>query len=66
MQQRPVLVNRAPPAELMRPCPDEPALPAAFRDDREQASWLDRAIEAGAECRAAHRSLSKWVAEPPV
>ena len=60
-----MLVNRATPAELVRPCPDEPALPPAFKDDREQATWLDRAIEAGAECRAAHRGLAKWVTEPP-
>ena len=69
--QRPVLVNRTSPAELVRPadkggpCPDEPPLPAVFKDDREQASWIDRAIEAGAECRSAHRALSKWVTEPP-
>jgi hypothetical protein len=63
--QRPVLIDRATPAELVRPCPDEPPLPGAFSDDREQATWLDRAIEAGAECRAAHRSLSTWVTEPP-
>src|SRR5471030_2123334 len=63
--ERPVLVNRAMPPELVRPFPDEPPLPAAFRDDREQASWIDRTIQAGAECRAAHRSLSSWVKEPP-
>ena len=63
--ERPVLVNRATPPGLVRPCPDEPPLPAAFRDDREQASWIDRAIEAGAECRAAHRSLATWVEGPP-
>jgi hypothetical protein len=63
--ERPVLVDRAVPAELVRPCPDEPALPDTFQDDRDQASWLDRAIEAGAECRAAHRSLSTWVTESP-
>jgi hypothetical protein len=63
--ERPVLVNRALPAELVRPCPDEPPLPDTFKDDRDQATWLDRAIEAGAECRAAHRSLSTWVVEPP-
>ena len=61
-----MLVNRVTPAELVRPCPDEPPLPQEFKDDREQATWLDQAIEAGAECRAAHRGLAKWVAEPPV
>jgi hypothetical protein len=50
---------------LVRPCPDEPPLPDTFKDDRDQAAWLDRAIEAGAECRAAHRSLATWVSEPP-
>jgi hypothetical protein len=40
-------------------------LPAAFVDDREQAAWIDRAIETGAECRAAHRALAKWVTESP-
>jgi hypothetical protein len=35
-------------------------------DDRDQAAWLDRAIEAGAECRAAHRALARWAMEPPV
>src|SRR5471032_868831 len=63
--ERPVIVNRVTPAELVRPCPDEPPLPAAFADDREQAGWLDRALEAGAECRAAHRALSTWATEPP-
>jgi hypothetical protein len=55
-----VLVNREVPAELVRPCPDEPALPAAFLDDREQARWISDAVEAGAECRSAHRKLSQW------
>ena len=63
--ERPVLVQRATPAELVRPCPDEPPLPGAFKDDRQQADWLDRAIEAGAECRAAHRSLATWATQPP-
>lgn len=62
--QRPVLVNRAVPAELVRPCPEEPVLPAAFEDDREQAAWLDRAVEAGAECRVAHRRLAEWATQP--
>src|ERR1700694_2160877 len=62
---RPVLINRDPPAELVRPCPAEPLLPAVFMDDREQALWLSRAIEAGEECRAAHAKLSQWVVEPP-
>src|SRR4051812_28472883 len=62
--ERLVLVERATPAELVRRCPDEPPLPSAFADDRAQAAWIDRAIEAGAECRAAHRSLAKWVVEP--
>jgi hypothetical protein len=44
----------------VRPCPAEPALPDAFSDDREQASWIDRAIEAGAECCAEHRLLATW------
>ena len=64
-RERPVLVNRVTPAELVRRCPDEPPLPPAFKDDRAQATWLDQAIEAGAECRAAHRSLATWVEELP-
>ena len=62
--QRPVLVERTIPPELVRPCPAEPPLPANFDDDREQAVWLDRAIEAGAECRAAHRALATWALAP--
>ncbi len=62
--QRPVLVQRQPPAELVRPCPDEPPLPAVFADDAEQAQWINDAIEAGAECRAAQRRLSEWATTP--
>jgi hypothetical protein len=50
---------------LIRFCPDEPPLPVAFVNDAEQARWINDAIEAGAECRAAHRKLSQWVAESP-
>jgi hypothetical protein len=60
-----VLVNRVAPPELVRQCPDEPPLPDTFADDRAQAAWIDQAIEAGAECRAAHRSLATWATEPP-
>jgi hypothetical protein len=64
VQQRPVLLNRAVPAELVRQCPEEPVLPSAFSDDREQAIWISEAIKAGAVCRAAHAKLSQWVTEP--
>lgn len=59
-----MLVNREVPAELVRPCPDEPALPVVFMDDREQARWISDAIDAGAECRAAHRKLAEWAQGP--
>ncbi|MBS0521206.1 MAG: hypothetical protein JSR90_21075 [Proteobacteria bacterium] len=62
---RPILVNRTPPAELVRPCPAEPAIPAVFMDDREMATWTDQAVESGRECRAAHRALSDWAKNPP-
>jgi hypothetical protein len=55
-----VLVQRQVPAELVRPCPDEPPLPASFGNDAEQARWISDAIESGAECRAAHARLSEW------
>src|SRR5580693_2370948 len=62
--ERPVLVNRDPPAELVRTCPGEPPLPVTFANDGEQARWLNDAIEAGAECRSAHQKLSEWVTTP--
>jgi hypothetical protein len=40
-------------------------LPETFGDDAAQAIWIDRAIEAGAECRAAHRRLGQWATGPP-
>lgn len=56
---RPVLVHRQVPAELVRPCPAEPERPA-FVDDRDLFVWLSRALQAGAECRAAHGALATW------
>lgn len=56
---RPVMVTRNPPAELVRPCPAEPER-SELRDDRDLFLWISRALEAGAECRAAHEALSKW------
>jgi hypothetical protein len=58
------VVQRQPPAELVRPCPDEPSLPAAFENDGEQAQWINDAVEAGAECRAAQRKLAQWATAP--
>ena len=63
--ERPVLANRDVPAELVRPCPDEPALPVAFMDDREQAKWISDAIDAGAQCRSAHAKLAEWTKDAP-
>lgn len=60
-----MLVNRQAPAELVRPCPDEPRLPAVFMDDREQARWISDAVDAGAECRDTLGKLQEWVNEPP-
>jgi hypothetical protein len=60
-----VLVERTPPAELVRPCPDEPPLPRVFNNDGEQAQWIDDALEAGAECRAAQHGLGAWATHPP-
>lgn len=53
------MVTRNPPAELVRPCPAEPER-SEFRDDRDLFLWVSRAIEAGAECRAAHEALARW------
>src|SRR5689334_13627983 len=64
--QRPVLVQRRPPPELVRPCPDEPPLPAMFMNDGEQAQWINDAIEAGAECRTAQRKLAEWATTVPL
>jgi hypothetical protein len=63
--QRPLLLGRQPPAELVRACPGEPPLPASFADDAAQAQWINDAIEAGAECRAAHARLAEWASTPP-
>lgn len=60
-----MLVQRQIPAELVRPCPDEPPLPPGFASDVDQALWLNQAIAAGADCRAAHRKLSDWVKAAP-
>jgi hypothetical protein len=59
------VVNRIPPAELVRPCPDRPPVPAVFMDDREMAQWVSEDDEAGEACRAAHAALSQWATEPP-
>lgn len=60
------MVNRQVPdlADEAR-CPDEPAIPAAFRNDKEEALWMSRALEAGEECRNAFKALRQWVMEPP-
>jgi hypothetical protein len=34
-------------------------------DDREEATWVSDAVEAGRECRVAHAALSKWALNPP-
>jgi hypothetical protein len=40
-------------------------LPASFASDGEQAQWINDAIEAGAECRAAQRGLAAWATDLP-
>jgi hypothetical protein len=40
-------------------------LPVLFMDDREQARWISNAVEAGAECREAHRKLAAWANDAP-
>lgn len=63
--EKPVVVTRHPPAELVQPCPDQPPRPAAFGDEAERYSWALKAIHAGAICRAKHEKLVRWAIEPP-
>ena len=64
-QTKPLLVNRDLPPTLTQACPAEPPRNEPFLDDNEMFIWISRAIEAGAECRSAHKKLAAWAKEPP-
>jgi hypothetical protein len=60
--ERLTLVDRRPPAELVQPCPDEPAPPPLTATDPMLALWIVDIRAAGQTCRARHRALADWAA----
>ena len=63
--EKPVLVNRQPPAELVTKCPREPLVPDVFLTEKERLMWALKARAAGAACRAQSDKQGEWMTSPP-
>lgn len=63
--EKPVLIHRLPPAELVKACPREPVPPAAFPDQKTRFTWTLKALDSGRECRVQSDRQGEWMTSPP-